>query len=257
MRVSTATGNSATARSRTARAVSPSAPKGTGRPSPRDRTTRAASGTRLTLVLGRELAGELGDGSHTERRRPRRISAGTDWATVSVGAILTCGVKKSGSLWCWGDNYYGQIGDGHDDERTRRADTRRHRQQLEVVSANVQRCGVRTDHTLWCWGGSRCAGRQLGNGTTDGHSTPTQVAGTDVVRVSVGRTRRRARAHDRHALVLGANSLGTVGTASGLRTALPHSGRHGHGLDRGFGRVRARLRCARRRAVLLGPELRG
>jgi hypothetical protein len=34
-------------------------------------------------------------------------------------------------------------------------------------------CATRTDHTLWCWGDNTSG--QLGDGTTNQHSTPTQV----------------------------------------------------------------------------------
>jgi alpha-tubulin suppressor-like RCC1 family protein len=29
---------------------------------------------------------------------------------VASGDLHTCAIKKDGSLWCWGDNYYGQLG---------------------------------------------------------------------------------------------------------------------------------------------------
>ena len=34
------------------------------------------------------------------------------WQNVSAGSFHTCGVRATGTLWCWGDNTIGQLGIG-------------------------------------------------------------------------------------------------------------------------------------------------
>jgi uncharacterized repeat protein (TIGR02543 family) len=41
---------------------------------------------------------------------PFRIGSDFDWEAVAVGSEHNVAVKKDGSLWAWGDNYYSQLG---------------------------------------------------------------------------------------------------------------------------------------------------
>jgi len=43
---------------------------------------------------------------------PTRIGSDADWASITVGSDLTCGVKQGGELFCFGRNAYGAHGDG-------------------------------------------------------------------------------------------------------------------------------------------------
>jgi alpha-tubulin suppressor-like RCC1 family protein len=62
---------------------------------------------------GRNIAGQLGDGTTTGSLVPVQVSThASDWATVSAGDEHTCAVKATGTLWCWGSNFSGELGDG-------------------------------------------------------------------------------------------------------------------------------------------------
>jgi len=43
---------------------------------------------------------------------PTRVGTDTDWAQLSLRQDGSCGLKKSGALYCWGDNTSFQFGDG-------------------------------------------------------------------------------------------------------------------------------------------------
>lgn len=68
-------------------------------------------GTVWTWGLNRN--GQLGDGSSVYyRARPVQVSGLKDVIAVSAGGSYTLALKKNGTLWAWGDNYYGQLADG-------------------------------------------------------------------------------------------------------------------------------------------------
>ncbi|GIF41571.1 hypothetical protein Axi01nite_58820 [Actinoplanes xinjiangensis] len=58
---------------------------------------------------GGNNAGQLGDGTATDRDEPVR-SGRASWRTVAPGGSHTCGIRTDRSLWCWGDNAVGQLG---------------------------------------------------------------------------------------------------------------------------------------------------
>jgi alpha-tubulin suppressor-like RCC1 family protein len=40
-------------------------------------------------------------------RIPHQVGTDTNWATVSVGSSITCGIKTDGTLWAWGSTNFG------------------------------------------------------------------------------------------------------------------------------------------------------
>jgi alpha-tubulin suppressor-like RCC1 family protein len=60
--------------------------------------------------------GRVGDGDgDAPHNAPVRIGAFEDWADGSAGSYHSCGVRKIGKLYCWGDDEFGQVGDGADE----------------------------------------------------------------------------------------------------------------------------------------------
>jgi alpha-tubulin suppressor-like RCC1 family protein len=48
---------------------------------------------------------------------PVRVPGDAVWRTLSAGSGTACGIRRDGTLWCWGDNHRGQIGDGTRENR--------------------------------------------------------------------------------------------------------------------------------------------
>ena len=54
------------------------------------------------------------------RRRdvPTRVGDGDGWTVISLDTFHACGVRRGGSLYCWGRNIEGQLGLGDIESRT-------------------------------------------------------------------------------------------------------------------------------------------
>lgn len=132
--------------------------------------------------------GQLGLGSTQSASRPMRVDGISGSASKATnGGGHACVQTNEGALYCWGKNVQGQLGLGDTQQRTSP-------ELVDVAGRTVERlsaggdftCARGTDATLFCWGAN---GRgQLGIGTTDAQSKPTQVKtlGTRVGRISAG-----------------------------------------------------------------------
>jgi alpha-tubulin suppressor-like RCC1 family protein len=69
--------------------------------------------THSAYCWGRNDTGQLGDGSApVSHATPAAVVGGLSFSAVSAGEFHTCGVTMSGTLYCWGENYYGELGTG-------------------------------------------------------------------------------------------------------------------------------------------------
>jgi alpha-tubulin suppressor-like RCC1 family protein len=64
------------------------------------------------VCYGRNVEGQLGDGTFTDSAVPIEPAGSLKFAQISAGAQHTCGVTDTGAAYCWGWNRYGQLGDG-------------------------------------------------------------------------------------------------------------------------------------------------
>jgi len=60
-------------------------------------------------------AGQLGDGSTTDRRTPVAVSGGLSVTTIGAGGSSTCAMRGN-AVWCWGSNRSGQLGNSSSSE---------------------------------------------------------------------------------------------------------------------------------------------
>lgn len=137
---------------------------------------------------GWHLYGGLGDGQDTTTRLvPVQVHNETglpgwdDWIDIAKGSFHACGIRKNGSLWCWGWNSAGQLGNnviGTNQTRPVRVKDdvggNGWNDWISITAASQHTCGIRENGTAWCWGDS--ANGVLGDGqmATD-RSLPVQV----------------------------------------------------------------------------------
>lgn len=131
---------------------------------------------------GWNWAGQLGDGTTTNRATPVQVSALTGMRAVGAGGDHSLGVKSDGTLWAWGRNDMNQLGDGTTVDRTTPVQVTGpggvgYLAGIESASGGAfHSLALMSDGTVWAWG--RNVEGQLGNGTNTDESTPVQVHGS-------------------------------------------------------------------------------
>lgn len=131
-----------------------------------------SAGTLFTLALksdgtlwawGWNNDSQLGDGTSISKNIPTQVGIDNKWVTISAGQYHSAALKSDGTLWEWGSyvNIPIQIG----------TDTK----WISVSSGSGHKTALKSDGTLWTWGDNYAG--QLGDGTFQSKSNPTQVLG--------------------------------------------------------------------------------
>ncbi|MCA9612330.1 MAG: hypothetical protein KC586_06190, partial [Myxococcales bacterium] len=104
---------------------------------------------------GSNTSGQLGLGlSGEDVLTPSRVGVERDWISIAVGGGFTCGVRGTGTLWCWGTNSQGQLGLGASAPSSTSTPTRvgTGTTWVDVTAGSLHACARRTDDSVWCWG---------------------------------------------------------------------------------------------------------
>jgi alpha-tubulin suppressor-like RCC1 family protein len=124
---------------------------------------------------GRNVHGQLGDGTTDDRLDPIQVIAvGDDVTQVSARSSGTCVVKAEGTLWCWGTNRHGEVGDGTiDTPKMLPVRVEALGSSVIAVSTRGVMCARDDAGVLWCWGKNQTGG--IGDGSLD---TTCEIAGS-------------------------------------------------------------------------------
>jgi formylglycine-generating enzyme required for sulfatase activity/alpha-tubulin suppressor-like RCC1 family protein len=144
---------------------------------------------------GNNYAGQVGDGTTTNRTVPTSVLTSAGGAPISglaqiamgPGADHVCALKSDSSVVCWGRNGSGQLGDGtttphYTPAAVRTAGGAALSGIVQVAVGNGTTCAVTSDARVLCWGD------RVGNGSAVASATPTApltgAGGTEVTGVA-------------------------------------------------------------------------
>jgi alpha-tubulin suppressor-like RCC1 family protein len=66
----------------------------------------------VSVVVGDRHVGDYGNQAANAARSPVRVGEDDDWVAISARGHHSIGMKRDGSIWTWGLNWFGQLGVG-------------------------------------------------------------------------------------------------------------------------------------------------
>lgn len=173
---------------------------------------------------GSNSHGALGDGTTEKRSTPVDVVGLTSGvAAIAAGSGHTCALTTAGAVKCWGVNNAGKLGDGTTEGyRTTPVDVVGLASGVSAIAAGTQHtCALTATGGVKCWGAHYYG--ELGDGTTENHSSPVDVAGltSGVVAIAASTERTCALTTTGRVKCWGANWYGQLGDGTRTHSSTP------------------------------------
>lgn len=185
----------------------------------------AVSATGEVWSWGRNLYGELGDGTTSPRDVPGLVPGLSGVVAVSAGAGFSLALKRDGTVWAWGDSSWRQLGDGVIQSFSSSPVQVPNMPAISSINAGYAHSTARTSTgEMWIWGNWIQGQLGFGNTQPTPGAVPAPHSGLGLVTSAAG--------GNRHTLIVkpngelwswGANQKGQRGdgtTAQALSPAL-------------------------------------
>lgn len=137
--------------------------------------TVALKGDGTVWSWGYNVAGQLGDGTTTNRPTPAQVGGLNGVVAIAAGGYRTVALKADGTVWAWGSNSNGQVGDGTTTTRLAPVKLSGLNDVVVIAAGFDHTVAVKADGTVWAWGDNSSG--QLGDGTTARKLVPVEVTG--------------------------------------------------------------------------------
>lgn len=180
---------------------------------------RQAKASVIAEAWGYNAAGELGDGTTTNRTAPVVIGGLSSGVTAVAAGYIHSLAIQNGSVWAWGSNGYGQLGDGTMANRTAPVAIIGLSSGVTAIAGGDSHSMAIKDGGVWSWGWN--AYGMLGDDTRIDHTAPVAVTGlsSGVTAIAAGAIHSLA-IQNGGAWAWGYNSTGALGDGTvNVRTA--------------------------------------
>jgi alpha-tubulin suppressor-like RCC1 family protein len=168
------------------------------------------------LSWGSNSAGQLGDGTTTNRAAPAPVPGVRNVVAVAAGAGFVLAVLSNGTVVAWGSNSNGQLGNGTKEDRLTAQPVPGLRDVIAVAAGSAHSLALRANGELLAWG--RNISGQLGIGSEGSDQlTPVPVqglAGATIRGIDAGENFSGALRSDGALLTWGENSSGQLGNGT-------------------------------------------
>ena len=104
------------------------------------------------LSWGSNSAGQLGDGTTTNRATPAPVSGVRNVVSLAAGAGFVLAVLSNGNVVAWGSNSNGQLGDGTKEDRPTAQPVPGLRDVIAVAAGSAHSLALRANGELLAWG---------------------------------------------------------------------------------------------------------
>ena len=170
---------------------------------------------------GTAVLGQLGDG---EMNRGISDSAQAkdlfDVQAVAAGGNHSLALKKDGTVWAWGDNFWGELGDGTHTTRDVPARVPDLDHIVAIAAGYLHSMALGADGTVWAWGDNHFG--QLGTGTTAESRRPIRVHSlSNASAIAAGFFHSAAIDRSGRVWTWGQNTRGQLGHESPAAQTLP------------------------------------
>ncbi len=142
------------------------------------------------------------------------------WTRITAGYKMTCGIRTSAELYCWGDNEHGQVGDGTSENRDAPTAIGMNLEWNSVYSMVDHSCGILTNKIGVCWGNNEHG--QVGDGTSVNRNAPTAIIAQNVLtKVDGGFQHSCAITISKEIKCWGRNQFGQLGSGDDVNQLAP------------------------------------
>lgn len=185
-----------------------------------ERHSLALKNDSTVLSWGGNQAGQLGDGTSTERNTPVNVLGLQQVIAISGGYQHSLALRNDGTVWAWGWNYWGQLGDGGIINRIVPNQVNILSDVVAIAGGNGHSLALKNDGTVWAWGENNSG--QLGDSSIVDKHMPVQVSVlNNIVAIAAGYEHSIALRNDSTVWAWGNNVSGQLGDGTNTSQIIP------------------------------------